>query len=267
MNKKRYTCDEICAVIVSYNPDEKLCKNLKALIPQVGKCLIVDNGSDDSTILSQIKRELKNIEIVELNDNKGIAAALNVGVEFCKDNSFQLILTMDQDTILGCCTVKELIDPINLDLADSTGINWDNTINENRYVEYLITSGNLLKVSMAEEIGLYDESLFIDSVDFDFCLRLIDAGYRLMKVAKAKATHNLGDANGHNNYRTHSSFRYYYISRNHFYMIRKYWRKHRLFCFKKQLAFFYDMVKMTIYDSQRISKYKAIWRGYKESKL
>jgi GT2 family glycosyltransferase len=57
----------------------------------------------------------------------------------------------------------------------------------------VITSGNLLKVSAFERIGGFREDLFIDSVDFDFCLRLKKSGYRIMRCNQAILYHSLGE--------------------------------------------------------------------------
>ena len=265
MNLKKYCKEDICAVIVSFNPEKLIINNIRALQPQVSKCVVVDNGSKETGVLETIK-QFHEVVIIELGENKGIAAALNVGLRYCASNGYKLILTMDQDTVLEEDAVDELLKPINEGKADSTGINWDKQATEDSFVDYLITSGNLLIVESAEEIGGFDEALFIDSVDFDICLRLREMGYRLCKVSKSNATHNLGDENGSSKYRTHSAFRYYYIARNHFYLIRKYKKRHRLFCIKKQLAFLWDLVQIAICDKDRKSKYEAIRHGFIDSK-
>ena len=40
---------DICAVIVTYNPDSSFEQNVRALLPQVGKLVIVDNQSSSAT--------------------------------------------------------------------------------------------------------------------------------------------------------------------------------------------------------------------------
>ena len=205
MNTGKYSKNDICAVIISFNPEKLLIDNIHALLPQVAKCVVIDNGSEKTDILNTAK-EVNDITVIELGENKGIAAALNVGLRYCDENAFRFILTMDQDTILEGNAVEELLKPINEGRADSTGINWDKQAREDAFVDYLITSGNLLNVDAAKKIEGFDEALFIDSVDFDICLRLRDKGYRLCKVAKANASHNLGEQNGSSKYRTHSAF-------------------------------------------------------------
>jgi hypothetical protein len=45
-NPSQYRCEDVFAVIVTYNPDMAVLETLlDALLPQVGQAIIVDNGS------------------------------------------------------------------------------------------------------------------------------------------------------------------------------------------------------------------------------
>lgn len=262
---RSHTTKEVCAVIVSYNPESILEDNIKSLLPQVGRCLIVDNGSSVRTPLEEYQKKY-GVIVHYLQKNMGIAYALNVGLQYCVKNGFALMLSMDQDTVLNKNAVYVLLECMTNSGSASVGINWDNKIKKNQYVKYLITSGNLVKTFAAQQIGGYDNKLFIDSVDFDFSLRLVDAGYKLMKVAKAKAIHNLGNRQGDSNYITHSVNRYAYIYRNHFYLCRKYIINHPLFVFKKNIILLIDLIQILLFDKDRILKIKILKESYCEYK-
>lgn len=259
---KLYKAGDICTVIVSYNPDRVLEENVRSILSQTGTCLIVDNGSEKTAFLERVEND-RPVHVIRLRENKGIAAALNVGLQYCLDYAFPLMLTMDQDTVLNVDAVSEMLDCINHENVDSVGINWDGKAEKDEGARFLITSGNLVKTEAAEKIGGYDEKLFIDSVDFDFSLRLTENGYRLLKSAKAGAVHRLGEQQ-HSGYVTHSPERYYYIFRNHFYLIGKYRKKHRLFCVKKQLALGYDLVKILLFDQEKKAKFAMLAKGYRD---
>ena len=256
---------DICAVIVSYDPGSILLDNIEALLPQVHRCILVDNGSHNDEIVKEAE-ERYGVEVIELGENKGIAFALNVGLEYCVKNEFPMFLSMDQDTVLEPDAVDHLAKALIEEGAVSAGINWDRSISKDKSVEYLITSGNLVLVEAAKSIDGFDASLFIDSVDFDFCLRLRDKGYKIVKVADAGARHNLGDETGSGRFRTHSAFRWYYISRNHFYIIKKHGSRHRLFCLKKRAAFLKEMIMLAMWDKERGAKFKALLQGYRDYK-
>ena len=257
---KTYSKNDVCAVIVTYNPDNTLKENIKALVPQVDQCLIVDNGSKNIKCIKSIIANLK-IVLIELGTNMGIAYALNKGLDYCKKNHYPLILTMDQDTILDSHCVDILLNTMNKTNSYSVGINWDRKIDKSRQVDYLITSGNL-NVGVAKSVGGYDDKLFIDSVDFDFSLKLQNRGFKLIKVAKAFASHQLGIKQG--KYSAHSVERYYYIFRNHFYLIHKYWKRNKLFCIKKEISLIYEIFRMILYDKECYQKLKIIKDSYKD---
>ena len=263
-----YSIDDICAVIVTYNPDiDVLKKNIESLSKQVNHCLIVDNGSQ-----MDFEVDCQNNWITKLclNENKGIAYALNEGLKYCTENGYKLLLSMDQDSILYEEAVNELLVVINRGV-DSAGINWDNRCEEDKEVEFLITSGNLLKTEALNTINGYDTNLFIDSVDFDVSLRLKDAGYKLVKVYRARATHEIGVINKKAKllgiipikYYSHTPERYYYISRNHYYILKKFNKTHSIFCIKKRIHFIIDIIKLILIDTEKRKKITAIKKGKK----
>lgn len=249
----------ICAVIVTFNPDDKLERNINALTSQVDKILLVDNGSSDKKVIESFQSE--SIEVKLLDKNYGIGKALNEGIKYCCNRKYKLMLSMDQDTILFPDAVSELLEVIN-DGYSSAGINWDKRANNNQRVGYLITSGNLVNVEALKEIGGYNEELFIDSVDFDVSLRLRDHGYKLIKVAKALAEHHIGEDDGTTEgvYR-HSVNRYFYISRNHYYILNKYWKRHPFFCLKKQMTFLREIWLIKKLDPEKEEKINQIRLG------
>lgn len=263
--EESYTKEDICAVIVSYNPDEIFLKNIEALTGRVASIIVVDNGSAETSYIVKAKEKYK-IDIMELHKNMGIAYALNKGLDLCTQNGYKLLLTMDQDTVLDACAVSELIKAMQLFKAQAVGINWDGKALKDEVVRYLITSGNLVSVDAANRVRGYDNQFFIDSVDFDFSLRLSDCGYKMVKVAKATAIHQLGESQDGSNYTTHSVDRYYYIYRNHFYLIKKHWKNHKIFCLKKQLALVMDLFRIVVWDKDKNKKLKMLHKGYIDAK-
>lgn len=265
VHESKYTGNDICAIIVTYNPGLILLQNLTALLPQVGYCVIIDNGSSKKEVLETVKTDHKTL-LICMSENRGIAFALNRGAELCRQKGYPLMLTMDQDTVLASDAVKELLKAVNDQEAHSAGINWDERAVKDEIVSYLITSGNLVTMEAVNSVGGYDEKLFIDSVDFDFSLRLKDHGFKMIKVARANASHHLGEQQEGRNYTTHSVERYYYIYRNHFYMLRKYWKRHLLFCIKKQVALVIDLGRIVLFDKQRKEKIMMLKKGYRDSR-
>jgi rhamnosyltransferase len=61
-------------------------------------------------------------------------------------------------------------------------------------VDFLISSGSLISLSALDKIGKFDEGLFIDHVDTDWCLRTRAHGFRLCGVGRARLNHTFGEA-------------------------------------------------------------------------
>ena len=273
MNKYNKESNSVLAIIVSFNGGVQLRETATALIDQVESLLIVDNGSNESTL--QVIRELEvelNIHTIFFGENIGIAGALNHGVKLAQDQGFQWILTMDQDSVAQPEMVSEM-------LATSSKFNNSpmvtpsifsrvfDRVNGDVKVVYAITSGNLVPISVYSRIGLYKTDYFIDSVDFEFCLRAHNAGIKLIRSSKAFLQHQLGVAivksflNFKWTYIEHKPIRRYYIYRNHFYLTAEYLQSNPYFIIKKSLVLIFYTLELIIFDTQRVENIIMILRG------
>src|SRR5882757_9646602 len=73
---------EVCAVMVTYNPDYSFERNVRALLPQLGKLIIVDNQSSPAAhaLIARVASSCE-VEVIFNNQNLGIAAGLNAGIQ------------------------------------------------------------------------------------------------------------------------------------------------------------------------------------------
>ena len=97
----------------------------------------------------------------------------------------------------------------------------------------LITSGAIINLKIAESLGGFDEKLFIDGVDTDFCIHSFEKGYQTLLVNEFSLRHQLGEEKKvmtpllKSTFRKfHNPTRLYYIVRNHLYLRSKYPKKH-----------------------------------------
>ena len=86
-------------VIVTFQPDiERVVGNVRELRRQGFYVVIVDNFSDS---IAEIRERSGCDKLVELPENKGIAAALNAGMRAAVENGAQWTLSLDQDTMVA----------------------------------------------------------------------------------------------------------------------------------------------------------------------
>ncbi len=275
----KYT--EIIAIVVSYNGSKDLLNTVMALQDKVGEICIVDNNSNSETIevLDFLEMNNNNISVVYLKQNYGIGYALNIGVSKGNKMGYNWLLTMDQDSIVSENMIEEFCNEINLKdnincLVPKISVfnndkSFNNLNNKENIVNYAITSGNLVKLSIFEVIGLYNEKLYIDCVDFDFSLRLRNAGFNINLVDSAKLFHQLGDE--HNVpklfswfYTSHSPLRRYYMFRNWGYIIEKYFAKFPWFVMKATIIHFLLLLVIPFYDRKPQESLKFIYYGIRD---
>lgn len=192
---------KVAAIIVSYNPDSNLFDSINLLLNQVEKVIIVDNGSKEKYVKYIKSINEDKIEIILNKENLGIATALNIGVRKALENGYEWILTMDQDSKASPDMVKKMFNVYNSinreerkdilsifpNFVDERiqSIEENSNMNSYEYVDADITSGNLLRKEVFEKVGFFDDSLFIDLVDTDFCMRLNEKGIKMIKIRDA----------------------------------------------------------------------------------
>lgn len=227
----------IMAGIVTFNPDiSKLNANVDAILPQVDKLLVVDNGSTNIKEVLKCMDHREKIHIIKNSKNYGIAKALNQILEYVNLCEGEWVLTLDQDSLCYSDIISTLSAYIDRNVGMISPLIEDCNVGHVKVeqlrgneIESCITSGCLTNVGACLSLGGFDEKMFIDLVDIEMCYRLRCNGYSILQANKVCMEHEIG-SNG----RTinilgkkvylfnHSSFREYYCARNTIYVARKY---------------------------------------------
>lgn len=279
---------KVAAIIVSYNPDSNLFDSINLLLNQVEKVIIVDNGSKEKYVKYIKSINEDKIEIILNKENLGIATALNIGVRKALENGYEWILTMDQDSKASPDMVKKMFNVYNSinreerkdilsifpNFVDERiqSIEENSNMNSYEYVDADITSGNLLRREVFEKVGFFDDSLFIDLVDTDFCMRLNEKGIKMIKIRDAVLYHSLGESKtikgilGSFNTSNHSALRRYYMTRNRFYIWEKYKGLNSFTLNRDKKLFKKEFVKIILGEKDKVNKIKMVLRGYKDYK-
>lgn len=279
---------KVAAIIVSYNPDSNLFDSINLLLNQVEKVIIVDNGSKEKYVKYIKSINEDKIEIILNKENLGIATALNIGVRKALENGYEWILTMDQDSKASPDMVKKMFNVYNSinreerkdilsifpNFVDERiqSIEENSNMNSYEYVDADITSGNLLRKEVFEKVGFFDDSLFIDLVDTDFCMRLNEKGIKMIKIRDAVLYHSLGESKtikgilGSFNTSNHSALRRYYMTRNRFYIWEKYKGLNSFTLNRDKKLFKKEFLKIILGEKDKVNKIKMVLRGYKDYK-
>ena len=241
----------VVAVVVTYQPNlSVLGQLLDALTPQVESVVIVDNGSQLDSSDWRKQSETRPFALLPLGENRGIASAQNLGIQWARDYVARFVLLIDQDSIPAPDMVANLRSAILEQVAPSSAgpcyidsrqenpppfiqvrglrlkrIAWtvDDAIVP---VDYLISSGCLIPMTVLNKVGGMREDLFIDYVDIEWGLRARHYGLQSYGVFKAKMQHSLGDrpsAFFGRKIPVHSPLRHYYHFRNAVLLYREAW--------------------------------------------
>ena len=265
----------IGALIISYNPDiEKLIKNISAIESQVNKTIVVDNGSSNQEYVLSLMDSRETVEVVCCEENEGIAAALNKGMQHFWNTGFDWVLTLDQDSTCPPNLITVLsnhVDNPELGIA-CPDINYGNGKwvskfgNKPIYIQACMTSASLTRVEAWHNVNGYDESYFIDFVDNDFCMKLRLHGYKVLRDFNAVLQHQLGNTKDiilfgkHIKYSEHSPLRTYYMVRNNAFFIRKY--RANLNVFRELMRLVYIICNVLCFSQDRISHIRSIKKAF-----
>ena len=267
------------AGIVLYNPEiEKLRKVISSVINQVDLLILVDNCSENISEIKQIEKEFSKVKFVLNNSNEGIAKGLNQIVKTCYQAGYDWVLTLDQDSeVIGklldaykpfldvdkigqiTCLVKD----VNIGIMHGEGFT-DNY----RYVERCITSGSLLNVKACMKVGLFDEKMFIDYVDFDMSFSMRENGYKIVQVNQCGLLHEMGVSlvkkvgEKYIIITQHDSMnRYFFFARNLVYCIKKHSPKKSLNKRVYILKLFGRLGTILFFESKKVSKARYYIKG------
>lgn len=239
------------AVVPTYRPDVYLIDRLDALADQVDAVIVVDDGSPLHLRQPLEAAAIEGYEIVESDANRGIGSAINMGVQLALDRGATHVLTLDQDTVLPidyvqrCLGVFELAEPgERFGVVCAESVNSSVTLPSRRTASGIgilpvaIQSGFLISAECFRECGLFDDRLFIDMVDTEFCLRVAQHGWAVAAAPGTDIEHSLGELqpikpfgiqrirNGEKQYyEYHGPTRWYYIVRNAVDMYLRYVRR------------------------------------------
>lgn len=192
--------------------------------------IVIDNSEVNN---SALLFGLAGVSYLGLGENIGVAAAFNKGCAIARDHGWSFVITMDQDSRFAVDQIRShVVDARRLMVDPAVSIVGPHYVDErpNPNVPMLeecdttITSGSIIRLSAWSEISGFNEALFIDYMDAEFCLRLKRAGKKIIINHGSVMEHRIGDpicvslfgvrirANNH------GWIRKYYITRNILYL-------------------------------------------------
>jgi rhamnosyltransferase len=279
--------NKIAACIILYNPDVlEVTKNISTYIEHVSKLYIYDN-SENKSHKDSFNNNSK-IQYFSDLDNKGIAYRLNQACKTAINEGFEFLLTMDQDSFFTENNLETYIHEIStfkdINTIATFGIeyNANDLTFDKKYIEvdHVITSGCIINLNLYNTVGGFDENLFIDYVDTDYCYNTINKGFKNIKYTSLFLNHSLGEIKKRKSLTSlylkskrrpiHSNIRIYYMWRNMLYMKKKYQKsfpEHIENLEKRQKKYIYRCINYSENAWEAIKMFQKAKKDFKNNKM
>jgi len=244
--------------------------------------VVVDNGSG-AEVVAQLRLASNNLHfhLIANERNLGIATALNIGCRWAISQHSKFLLLFDQDSEATENFVGSLLRAYQgADFREKVGLVGANVIERRSGASppllldgegrpmLTLTSGSLIRTEVFEECGRFEDDLFIDYVDHEYCLRIRSRGYRIMIADDAILRHDVGFPRIHKVLGIwscccvhHAPGRRYYYARNLVALLRRYWETEPVWCRTEIAVLIKSTVKALLFEGCRIRKLWLAFRG------
>lgn len=287
--------DNIFVILINYNgyKDTLNCiesikkSNINTTI------LVIDNNSTDNSI-KELKK-VKDIVLIELEENLGFAKGNNIGINYALKHKADFIMLLNNDTIIEANTISILVNNLKEhkdigavgarimyydqpELINYCGgyVDWKKGIPvhkhykekfENNFENFIYTTFItgccvMVKKDVFIKVGLLPEEYFMYFEDVDFCMKIIEANYKLGVCTNAVVFHKVSASSGGEE----SIFSIKWITRNRLIFVDKY-KKYTKGMFTYLFIYITRYIKILIYIFQRKkAKKQAIIEGIIEGR-
>lgn len=273
---------KVAAVVTTFNTGDAILPNLERIAKQVAFVIVVDDSGVPALNNALECAEIQNSVVLRNEKNLGIAASLNCGVAHAEKIGCDWVITLDDDTLVSESYVDDVMTFLHSGVEASIGLiacarvgSYDPQRVGNVYSlkRTLITSGCMFSLRVFREVGGFDEDLFIDLVDFDFCTKLRRLSLSIVQLNVAGMNHKVGNSQTmrllcrkvvvYN----HSPFRLYYQMRNIFLFSRKHFTFDPLLSIYLLLDVLRLPLKVLLFEQNKKARFFYLANGLKDGLL
>lgn len=266
-------------LVTLYNPNpEEAVRNIRRYIYDIETLIIWDNSPLESNlkqkIIETLAEEADKVIWHGDGENYCIAPAVNYAWHYAKENGFELLLLMDQDSqwkdfasyrkeVEGLYTSHQVgaytpyIEKLDLWAVKQKV--------ERRRI--FINSGTVLPISILDKLGGADETFALDALDHDMSFRIHKHGFEIFCLTNCLLSHTLGHPRRSKRLRIYTpdydSARTYSMVRCHIIN----YRKNRKWmtnyeCWKAFKEFiFWKFVRIVLVEKDKVNRLKMYLKG------
>lgn len=276
---------KVAALTILYHFDVNTVDYISKYAQQVDKMYCFDNSEISDLDLVQRLQQIKNLEYTTEHQNKGLPYAINQTARKAIAEGYQWLITFDQDSepmpemipnMVQFAMTYPKIDEVGIiaPLIQDGKLEFGIPASPYSFCDKVYQSGAMHNLKALSDVYGYDEKLFIDQVDYEYCIRLIQNRYKVIKLNNAVLQHNREDSSARVEYRKGKRYvinkylpiRYYYIMRNNLYCGRKYRRNNKPYYAETRRNI--EMIRKTVhFEENKSRKRLAMIYGWLDFKL
>lgn len=218
----------VWAVVLNWNrpEDTRLCvQSLRASDYPAVSILVVDNGSDAEKY-EELLRTVTDVEILVSETNLGFAMGNNLGIQYAVQLGAAYVLLLNNDTIVDAAMIRTLVEAMESDPSVGMagpiiyyasepervwfagqrirgqlyvlrrGLRLRSPLKAIEDVDFVSGCGMLLRRETVEHVGMFSPEYFMYYEDLDLCLRVKQAGWKIVCATGAKMWHAVSASSG-----------------------------------------------------------------------
>lgn len=198
--------EKVSVYIPCYNVEKFIARCIEGILNQtypVDEILVIDDGSRDRTIEIASKYP---VQIIKHEVNKGLSAARNTGLRNARN---ELVAALDADCVADSRWLENLVQLIEEDqkiavvggrlvesVQQSVADRWRKVHmtqdwGDNRVTnpQFMYGNNSLIRKSIVEEVGYYNENFRTNGEDMDITRRIYEKGYQTIYEPNAIVNH------------------------------------------------------------------------------
>jgi GT2 family glycosyltransferase len=218
----------VWAVVTNWNRPEDTLRcvdSLKASAYRGTRILIVDNGSDIGNY-DRLRATVVGAEILRSETNLGFGMGSNLGISYALERGATYVLLVNNDTVIDACMIGALVDAMRSDPSIGVagpiiyyssdpdrvwfagcrmrwglyvvrrGLRLKPPLKPLEDVDFVSGCGMLLRSEMISQVGMFSPEYFMYYEDLDLCVRVKQAGWRIVCATTAKMWHSVSASSG-----------------------------------------------------------------------
>ena len=252
----------ISIIFVTYNSKDIIAQSLKGLAGMQGaEIILVDNASKDVTC-ELVREQFPSVKIIENDKNLGYGRAVNQAIKIAEGDK---VLILNPDVTTNIEDVNQLVN--DADKVENPGciapLTDENAEISDKFenVEWVSGAAMMMPKNIFDEVGYFDENIFLYYEETDLLKRICDQGYNIYLDNAVKMPHLVGKSSAYN--KKTEYLKYWHSGWSKFYYIKKHYPKR--FFVKSLGALIKNSFKYVIYlisfKPDKRLKYSARFSG------